>query len=328
MKDPEVLNGEKNSTHIMLINDKKENSFLGLKDELTDEEKGKLLSLDDDILADLHKCADEIRSIVQETSERQTKIENTRKRVRYCDVTSGLTLTILEAMENDLVQAEEDILEYEELCLSIRDRIIDAFITRKFILGEPIPDSLKQIAKVKKMKEEAVQQQMDFRKQKQRLDHIKNASNDEVLSILTESASAAAVAGGKTVLFSLKTVLETLTGKELTEATSSALETSTNFFKGFHGQSIKFEKQTVTKTKTNPIINTKELTSKFKETGKTLESFGQIFSENLSYNKNTKHANDSAKETGMSVLTALHAIKTLGTRHVETAKENIKRGIV
>lgn len=324
------------------------------------EQKTKVTAIEKALVQDLRDCVAEMETIkVQAKSRATSMVDALQGFVTPVakDNTDSYSWSDIERMEEVLDVAVEDALEGEKNVMAVRDRINEALLNKSAVLGEPVPATLIEVAKMrKKEKSREAELQRQVREQQQEnsgssdtgsdielvqpapsFKDLENQSESELLGLLSKAAGGAALSGGKTAIYGLKTVLDTLTGNQVGEATNSALEKSSGIAKGISGISTSVRETSkkgvptdvsLAKDRIGDIIQSEGVKDTLKSTGETLGALGNVageFAGNLKGTESSKQAGRSAKETGKNLMSVLNAAAVLGMKQVDKIKEKASR---
>lgn len=305
------------------------------------EQKQKVTAIERAIVSDLNECVQELQVILEESKGRAKILEETVNRFVSPDVRTDVPYewSDIEEMESVLEGAAEDVTVYEKKVVAIRDRINEALLKKTLVLGETVPGSLAKLAEKKRIKQEARIRQDEFEKELEdevaiiSLRDLQNVPDEQVKKMLSESACIATKAGGRTILFGLKSILDTLTGEQVAQAASSAIVKTEAIGKGFGGISSAARKPLPTERsaaiqRITDFIYGDEIQDTLKTAGEAFGAFGEagrVFAESMGTYDSTKQSNKAARETGKSVVNALNAATALGSRQVGLLKDKVDK---
>jgi len=321
-------------------------------------QKIKVTTIERELVHDLMSCKIEMQSILEESQERIVKIEETIDRFYCPDIVkinniAQFQWTDIDDMENILEEIAENSKGYQKSIMDVKNRINEAQNQKQFTLGSTTTQSYPSESKQQQQQQSRNQESSSNEKPIVGLTDLQNASDKEVLSVLSESATSVALSGGKTFVFGLKTLLDSMTGNQVTEATSSAFEKSTGIAKGISEITTAAVARTTTTTDKSSslpsvsittdmeqksgnnaaienfkeLVQGEEMKSTLKSTGETfgaLGKAGKAFASTLSGTENSKITSKAAKETGKSLLSAFNAVAVLGANQV-TRRLNEKK---
>jgi len=298
------------------------------------ERKIKVTSIDRQLVDDLTACVMELESIYKESQNRASKMENTLRNFVLPDVKTGVIAewSSIEAMEQMLEEAAEDAYVCQAKISSICDQINGALVAKNTVLGLDVPASLTKVAQKLRGKQNVAAltgTEATAIAPVVGLSDLQNSPDEEVLSVLSKSASTAALSGGKTVIYGLKSILDSVTDNQVAAATSSAIEKSSGIAKGLTNISLAAQGKTgggVANTIDNikDLAQGEEVKSTFRSTVETLGALGQAgkaIANGIWDTESTMQSTQAAKEAGQSLWTAANAVAVLGSKQVAKLKE-------
>jgi len=301
------------------------------------ERKIKVTDIERQLVDEMTACVVQMEITFQESQNRAKKMENTLSEFVLPDVKKVVPCewSSIEAMEQVLEEAAEDAFVCQAKIISIRDQINGALVAKNTILGGDVPASLTKVTqKLVEKKDVAGLTGTEATAAVSiapvvGLSDLKNSPDEEVLSVLSKSAATAALSGGKTVIYGLKSILDSVTDNQVAAATSSAIEKSSGITKGLTNISSAAQGKKrggVTNTIDNikDLAKGEEVKSTLKSTGETLGALGQagkIMVSGIGDRESSKQSTQAAKEAGQSLWTAINAVAALGSKQVAKLKE-------
>ena len=293
----------------------------------------------------------EIKSISMDYRDRRTDLEHTYETINVRGAPKNMQFqwSLLDTLKHQLNDHEERMPFSAERVKVANEQIIDAIVTKLGLLGESLPQCISKLSRPSpiELMSDRQQKQAEFEirmyepeKPVVGLKDLQNASDDEILLTISKSAATAAVAGGKTLVFGLKALIDAATKDDVTKAANYAIGKSSNVAKNIYGMSDKpSTRMALPPSKEGVKLNmhsikklaaSEDIQSTLKSTGETFEALGQAgkaIVHNLPENENSWMTSKAAKDTGKNLLSTFNALVAFGTRQVtkmtnETLTEN------
>jgi len=198
------------------------------------EKKARVAAMDRKLVQDLQDLIAELKEMLERTKYRAVSLGSALARIEQQQAVAGNTRSndddelMMKQMEQIFTVALEETETWEKTLLVVRDWVHDMVWGKSQVLNEALPSSMKAVG-YKKRADRANEE--EIKKQLKHLDRgstaIATNDDDEIVGALGEAAGKFALAGGKTAMFGIKTLIDSVIEQEVQEKEPIAPPTTT-----------------------------------------------------------------------------------------------------
>lgn len=291
-KEGDIAEDKKIANEMIDVRSKLKHGLIAENLDKEVEQKLSLAAIDQELVNDLFGCLIDLQSLFEDAQDRSARTSQSlddfvRPETRESD---PYDWSDIEKMELVFEQAADNVAGAETRIRELSARIDSALVDKVLVLGEDVPPGMAKLARKAaargSIKKAITSADIDMDEiDLEGVMELQGKNEKELLSMLGKSVGSATVDGSKAAAFSLKSMLDSMTGKSVGDAA------------GQNGNELKEDKED-----SNAIVSSGDSEGKGSKTSDALHS------------DSSEAANEALKETTKGLLDSLKAAAALSVK--------------